>query len=48
VQSLVDDDLVHGEKIGTSNFFWSFPSEAAVKLDAQLAAAAARLKVAHG
>ncbi|KAL4856728.1 Meiotic nuclear division protein 1 [Chlorella vulgaris] len=44
LQSLVDDDLVHGEKIGTSNFFWSFPSEAAVKLDAQLAAAATRLK----
>eukprot|EP00884_Botryococcus_braunii_P013236 jgi/Botrbrau1/21913/Bobra.0249s0040.2 len=32
VQSLVDDDLIHQEKIGASNFFWSFPSEAAVKL----------------
>ncbi len=27
--SLVDDDLVHQERIGASNFFWSFPSEAA-------------------
>lgn len=32
VQALVDDDLVHSDKIGISNFFWSFPSEAAVKL----------------
>lgn len=28
----MDDDLVHSEKIGISNYFWSFPSEAAVKL----------------
>lgn len=26
-QSLVDDSLVHCEKIGTSNYFWAFPSE---------------------
>lgn len=26
LQSLVDDDLVVCEKIGTSNYFWSFPS----------------------
>ncbi|KAK9805994.1 hypothetical protein WJX73_002102 [Symbiochloris irregularis] len=32
LQALVDDDLVHSDKIGISNFFWSFPSEAAVKL----------------
>ncbi|KAJ2158216.1 Meiotic nuclear division protein 1 [Coemansia sp. RSA 552] len=31
VQSLVDDGMCHSEKIGTSNFFWAFPSEAAVK-----------------
>ncbi|KAJ2450426.1 Meiotic nuclear division protein 1 [Coemansia sp. RSA 2336] len=31
VQSLVDDGLCHCEKVGTSNFFWAFPSEAAVK-----------------
>lgn len=36
LQGLVDDDLVHGEKIGISNYFWSFPSEAAVKLDQQI------------
>jgi hypothetical protein len=41
----VDDDLVHCEKIGTSNYFWAFPSEAAVKLDGQIAAAEARLRV---
>ncbi|KAK9688267.1 Meiotic nuclear division protein 1 [Basidiobolus ranarum] len=28
LQSLVDDNLVNGEKIGTSNYFWSFPSTA--------------------
>ncbi|KAJ1981768.1 Meiotic nuclear division protein 1 [Dimargaris xerosporica] len=28
LQSLVDDDIVKGEKIGTSNYFWSFPSAA--------------------
>ena len=33
LQALVDDSLVHQDKIGISNFFWSFPSEAAVKVD---------------
>ncbi|KAJ1984482.1 Meiotic nuclear division protein 1 [Dimargaris verticillata] len=28
LQSLVDDEIVKGEKIGTSNYFWSFPSAA--------------------
>ena len=28
LQSLVDDELVIMEKIGTSNYFWSFPSAA--------------------
>lgn len=28
LQSLVDDNLVTSEKIGTSNYFWSFPSTA--------------------
>lgn len=28
LQSLVDDHLVIAEKIGTSNYFWSFPSTA--------------------
>mmetsp|Transcript_9491 Transcript_9491/g.14290 ORF Transcript_9491/g.14290 Transcript_9491/m.14290 type:complete len:211 (+) Transcript_9491:81-713(+) len=27
-QSLVDDSLVHCDKIGSSNFFWSFPIQA--------------------
>jgi len=27
LQSLVDDDLVQTDKIGSSNFFWSFPSQ---------------------
>ncbi|KAJ2392620.1 Meiotic nuclear division protein 1 [Coemansia sp. RSA 2559] len=31
VQSLVDDNMCFCEKIGTSNFYWAFPSEAAVK-----------------
>ncbi|KAJ2776726.1 Meiotic nuclear division protein 1 [Coemansia interrupta] len=31
VQSLVDDSLCHCEKIGTSNYYWAFPSEAAIK-----------------
>lgn len=29
-QSLVDDRLVDMDKIGSSNFFWSFPSKVAV------------------
>lgn len=28
LQSLVDDHMVCAEKIGTSNYFWSFPSNA--------------------
>jgi hypothetical protein len=31
-QSLVDDDMVHSEKIGISNYFWAFPAEASVKV----------------
>jgi hypothetical protein len=27
VQSLVDDSLVHVDKIGTSNWYWAFPGE---------------------
>ncbi|KAI9593708.1 meiotic nuclear division protein 1 [Syncephalis fuscata] len=27
LQELVNDSLVHCEKIGTSNYYWSFPSE---------------------
>ncbi|KAI8465984.1 MAG: putative MND1 domain-containing protein [Monoraphidium minutum] len=32
LQSLVDDDMVHMEKIGASNYFWSFPAEASTKI----------------
>ncbi|KIO31544.1 hypothetical protein M407DRAFT_219331 [Tulasnella calospora MUT 4182] len=32
LQSLVDDNLVCSDKIGTSNFFWSFPSAKGVML----------------
>ena len=36
VQSLVDDDLVHQEKIGSSNYFWAFPSEASMKVESEV------------
>ena len=35
LQSLVDDDLVNQDKIGISNFFWSFPSAASVRLESE-------------
>jgi hypothetical protein len=41
-QSLVDDDLVICEKIGGSNYYWSFPSEASVKARARGGAGAGR------
>uniref|UniRef100_A0A061RK68 Meiotic nuclear division protein 1 homolog n=1 Tax=Tetraselmis sp. GSL018 TaxID=582737 RepID=A0A061RK68_9CHLO len=46
LQSLVDDDYVNQEKIGTTNFLWSFPSEKSVKLEKQLKEASARLEEA--
>ncbi|KAF9547386.1 Meiotic nuclear division protein 1 [Mortierella hygrophila] len=36
LQSLVDDGLVTVEKIGTSNFYWSFPSAVQQAKNAQL------------
>ncbi|KAH8828434.1 meiotic nuclear division protein 1 [Flagelloscypha sp. PMI_526] len=36
LQSLVDDGLVQGDKIGSSNFFWSFPSQRGAALNARL------------
>ena len=48
LQSLVDDDLVHGEKIGVSNYFWSFPSEAAVKLDTEITKLQSKLSTRKG
>ena len=44
VQSLVDDDLVHQEKIGQSNYLWSFPSEAGMRVENALGAATGRLE----
>ena len=38
VQSLVDDSLVHVDKIGTSNWYWSFPGAADAALRGRLAA----------
>eukprot|EP01024_Parvocaulis_polyphysoides_P026360 TRINITY_DN24045_c0_g1_i2.p2 TRINITY_DN24045_c0_g1~~TRINITY_DN24045_c0_g1_i2.p2 ORF type:complete len:208 (-),score=38.88 TRINITY_DN24045_c0_g1_i2:156-779(-) len=36
LQSLVDDNLVHQEKIGASNYFWSFPGEASTQLENEI------------
>ena len=44
VQSLIDDSLVHVDKIATSNWYWSFPGEASAgcgtrdSMNAQIAA----------
>lgn len=47
LQSLVDDDLVRLEKIGASNYYWSFPAEASVKLAGELAKNTAELSAAR-
>ncbi|KAI0074403.1 meiotic nuclear division protein 1 [Panus rudis PR-1116 ss-1] len=39
LQSLVDDGLVQGDKIGSSNFFWSFPSQRGAMMQNRLNAA---------
>ncbi|KAK0476633.1 meiotic nuclear division protein 1 [Armillaria novae-zelandiae] len=39
LQSLVDDGLVQGDKIGSSNFFWSFPSQQGALIQGRLKAA---------
>ncbi|KAI7843270.1 hypothetical protein COHA_003103 [Chlorella ohadii] len=44
VQSLVDDDMVHQERIGASNYFWSFPGEAAAKVAGEIAKLEKRLQ----
>ncbi|TFK89113.1 meiotic nuclear division protein 1 [Polyporus arcularius HHB13444] len=36
LQSLVDDGLVQMDKIGSSNFFWSFPSQRGAIMQARL------------
>lgn len=38
LQSLVDDGLVQADKIGSSNFFWSFPSQRGAMMQNRLAA----------
>ncbi|KAH9961216.1 meiotic nuclear division protein 1 [Russula dissimulans] len=40
LQSLVDDDLVQSDKIGSSNFFWSFPSQRGATMQNRLDGAA--------
>ncbi|TRM69815.1 meiotic nuclear division protein 1 [Schizophyllum amplum] len=42
VQSLVDDGLVQSDKIGSSNFFWSFPSQHGAMIQGRLATAQAK------
>ncbi|KAG6832030.1 hypothetical protein H0H87_003011 [Tephrocybe sp. NHM501043] len=39
LQSLVDDGLVQCDKIGSSNFFWSFPSQQGAMIQARLSTA---------
>ncbi|KIP11628.1 hypothetical protein PHLGIDRAFT_114474 [Phlebiopsis gigantea 11061_1 CR5-6] len=39
LQSLVDDGLVQADKIGSSNFFWSFPSQRGAMVQTRLKAA---------
>ena len=37
VQSLVDDDMINSDKIGSSVYFWAFPSNASVTKKRKLA-----------
>ncbi|QRV96557.1 meiotic nuclear division-like protein [Ceratobasidium sp. AG-Ba] len=39
LQSLVDDGIVQSDKIGSSNFFWCFPSAEGSKIKSELTAA---------
>lgn len=39
LQSLVDDGLVQADKIGSSNFFWSFPSQQGAMIQARMSSA---------
>ncbi|KAL5485141.1 MND1 [Sanghuangporus weigelae] len=39
LQGLVDDGLVQADKIGSSNFFWSFPSQRGAIMNNRLSAA---------
>lgn len=46
-QSLVDDFLVFSDKIGSANFFWSFPSKAFQDLSVRKANTQASINQAH-
>lgn len=46
VQSLVDDNLVDTDKIGTSVYFWAFPSKALAQRQAKLSALQDKLQLA--
>lgn len=48
VQSLVDDDLVRMDKIGTSNWYWAFPGEATNNARSALANAEATKEALEG
>jgi Fe2+ or Zn2+ uptake regulation protein len=47
LQSLVDDRLICSEKIGSSNYFWSFPSQARKHKEASLGNLRAKLQTLH-
>lgn len=47
VQSLVDDNLVDTDKIGTSVYFWAFPSKALAQRQAKLVAIKDKLEAAQ-
>jgi hypothetical protein len=36
IQNLVNDELVDSDKIGSGNFYWSFPSKASRKRENKL------------
>ncbi|KAF8590949.1 meiotic nuclear division protein 1, partial [Ramaria rubella] len=36
LQSLIDDGLVQSDKVGSSNFFWSFPSQRGAMITARV------------
>ncbi|KAF8532502.1 meiotic nuclear division protein 1 [Gautieria morchelliformis] len=44
LQSLVDDGLVQSDKVGSSNFFWSFPSQRGAAITAKVNAGRALRK----
>mmetsp|Transcript_13883 Transcript_13883/g.24329 ORF Transcript_13883/g.24329 Transcript_13883/m.24329 type:complete len:207 (-) Transcript_13883:1095-1715(-) len=46
LQTLLDDDLVRMEKIGSSNYYWSYPAQASVKISNEASAAEVELAAA--